>query len=129
MTDPPASARGHRLRLTYPLQSDAWANALARQWVPQLPRTLRTGFLRLLYALACLARDDGRLREPDGTPITLEVISRAARLDEPYTRTYLSAALAAGVIAVGVVDDPHMYVLQLTPTPDWAAAQRTLTRR
>ncbi|MFE6816035.1 hypothetical protein [Streptomyces sp. NPDC057677] len=109
----------------------AFGNALARQWAAQLPRPLTGGFLTTLYAVRQLASADGRLRyERDGAAITLAQISAASRCDLKDTRTYLAAAVAAGVLAI--VEDGHgqgrtrgravMYALLLCPTPDWERA-------
>ncbi|MFF6836011.1 hypothetical protein ACFY84_29900 [Streptomyces sp. NPDC012438] len=108
-----------------------FGNSLARQWAPAMPRELTGGFLTLLYVLRTLASADGRLRyERDGKAITIAQISKAARSDQKDIRTYLEAAVAAGVVAV--VDDGHgqgrtrgravMYALLLCPAPDWQAA-------
>ncbi|MGW3417032.1 hypothetical protein [Streptomyces phaeochromogenes] len=103
-----------------------WGNALARRWAPDLPRPLTGGFLTCLYALRTLASADGFLRYArDGKGIALTDIVRACRSDERDVRTYLSAAIAAGVLATagarrrGVA---AVYVLLLSPRPNWAAA-------
>lgn len=103
-----------------------WGNALARRWAPELPRPLTGGFLTMLYALRTLASKDGYLRyDRDGKAITLSQIATACRCDVRDVRTYLSAALAAGVVAVdgarrrGVA---ALYVLLVSPRPNWVAA-------
>lgn len=109
----------------------AYGNALARRWVFELPRPLKGGFLTLLYALRTLASADGQLRyERDGKGITITQIAKACCSDERDVRTYLTAAIAAGV--VGVVTDDHgrgrtrgratVYTLLMTPSPNWDAA-------
>jgi hypothetical protein len=108
-----------------------FGNALARRWAPALPRPLCGGFLTLLYALRTMASADGRLRyERDGQAITISQIAKACRSDQKDVRTYLKAAIAAGV--VGVVGDGKgrgrtrgratMYALLLDPSPNWEAA-------
>lgn len=103
-----------------------WGNALARRWAPDLPRPLTGGFLTCLYALRTLASADGFLRYArDGKGIALADIVKACRSDERDVRTYLTAAIAAGVLATagarrrGVA---AVYVLLLSPRPNWAAA-------
>ncbi|MET9952370.1 hypothetical protein ABZ135_12585 [Streptomyces sp. NPDC006339] len=109
----------------------AFGNALARQWASVLPRPLTGGFLTTLYALRALASADGRLRyERDGAAITIQQIAKACRSDQKDVRTYLTAAVAAGVVAI--VEDGHgkgrtrgravMYALLLCPNPDWERA-------
>ncbi|WP_435969332.1 hypothetical protein [Streptomyces sp. Qhu_M48] len=109
----------------------AWGNALARQWAAQMPRPLTGGFLTTLYAVRQLASADGRLRyERDGAAITLPQIATASRCDLKDVRVYLTAAVAAGVLAI--VEDGHgqgrtrgravMYALLLSPSPDWERA-------
>ncbi|MFC8171189.1 hypothetical protein [Streptomyces sp. NPDC057325] len=112
-----------------------FGNLLARRWAPALPRELTGGFLTLLYVLRTVASADGRLRyERDGGAVTISQIAKAARSDQKDVRTFLEAAIAAGV--VGIVDDGHgrgrtrgravMYVLLISPAPDWAAAAATV---
>lgn len=110
---------------------NAYGNAIARRWAPELPRQLTGGFLTLLYALRALASADGRLRyERDGKPITIQQITRACRSDQKDVRTYLQAAVAAGVVAIDEESDisgqdrgrATLYRLVVCPWPDWQAA-------
>ncbi|MFI9005083.1 hypothetical protein [Streptomyces sp. NPDC053541] len=108
-----------------------YGNALAWRWAGSLPRPLTGGFLTLLYAMRAMASADGRLRyERGGKAITIQQIAKACRSDQKDVRTYLQAAIAAGVI--GIVEDPRgrgqtlgratTYTLLLCPAPDWERA-------
>lgn len=103
-----------------------FGNLLARKWAPTLPRTLTGGFLTLLYSMRTLASASGELRYTrDRQGITITEITEACRSDQKDVRTYLTAAIAAGV--VGVVGQRRrgvatVYSLVVNPSPNWAAA-------
>ncbi|MER5882681.1 hypothetical protein ABT160_02515 [Streptomyces sp. NPDC001941] len=106
----------------------AYGNALAWRWSREMPTPLRRGFLTLLYALRAMANSDGQLRFPD-SPIRITDIAKAIGADEKDTRRYLAAAVEAGVLAVRGEQKrgkPTLYVLLLGPSPDWAAAVKSL---
>ncbi|MEU2062878.1 hypothetical protein [Streptomyces sp. NPDC013455] len=109
---------------------NAFGNALAWKWTRQMPTAVRrTGLPTLLYALRAMANAAGELRFADRKPIRIQDIAKAACANEKDTRRYLDAAMRAGV--VGVLGErrrgtPTLYVLLLTPVPDWAAAEEYL---
>lgn len=109
----------------------AFGNALARRWAPALPRPLTGGFLTLLYALRTLASANGELRyERDRKGIPITQIAKACRSNEKDTRRYLTAGLAAGVIAtVGETGRGRatVYSLMVNPSPNWPAAVAVLS--
>lgn len=106
---------------------NAFGNALAWKWTRQMPTAVRrTGLPTLLYALRAMANAAGELRFADRKAIRIQDIAKAACADEKDARRYLEAAIRAGVVHVvggrrrGVAT---LYVLQLTPFPDWKAAE------
>lgn len=100
-----------------------WGNALARRWAPQLPRPLRTGFTKLMYALRALASASGELRYPDGKGIPLSQIATAACADLKDVRAWLAGGIAAGILAARqLAGRATVYCLVLHPAPNWAAA-------
>lgn len=108
----------------------AYGNALAWRWSREMPTALRRGFLTLLYALRAMANADGQLRfHGDRKPIRIQDIAKAAGSSEKDARRFINAAMAAGVLAVqgerrrGI---PTLYVLLLSPAPDWGAAEQSL---
>lgn len=108
----------------------AYGNALAWRWSREMPTALRRGFLTLLYALRAMANANGELRfHGDRKPIRIQDIAKAAGSSEKDARRFINAALAAGVLAVkgerrrGI---PTLYVLLLSPSPDWGAAEQSL---
>lgn len=107
----------------------AYRNALFWRWVPSMPKGLPGSFVTVLYALAAAADPSGRVRFRDGKAIRIKDIASACKADEKDVRRYLDAAIVAGVVAVqgerrrGV---PALYVLVLSPRPDWDAAVSSL---
>lgn len=108
---------------------NAFRNALFWHWVPAMPKALPAAFVTLLYALASAANSGGQLRFKGGDPIRLSAITKATRGDEKEVRRYLDAAIAAGVVMVegdrgrGKVT---VYVILVSPRPDWGAAVASL---
>lgn len=109
---------------------NAFRNALFWHWVKAMPKALPAGFVTLLYALASGADAAGRMRfGSNGNAIRLSAITAATRGDEKEVRRYLNAAIAAGVVKVegqrgrGKVT---VYVLLVSPMPDWGAAVASL---
>jgi hypothetical protein len=113
----------------------AYRLAVAWKWAKDMPRQLRGGFLTLLYALAALADSNGRLRfNRDGKAIRISDIAEASGCDVKDGRRYLIAAEAAGVVAVEggrKRGRATLYVIVVSPFPDWMAAVDSLaqTRR
>ncbi|NGO73182.1 hypothetical protein G5C65_33595, partial [Streptomyces sp. SB3404] len=108
----------------------AYGNALAWRWAREMPVKLRRSILTLLYALRSMAAASGELRFSDGKPIRIQDIAKAAGADEKDCRRYLQAAIAAGVVGVKGEQKrgkPTLYVLILSPHPDWAAGEAALT--
>lgn len=106
---------------------NAFGNALAWKWVPNMPTSLRrTRFTTLLYVLRAMANAAGELRfNGDRKAIRIQDIARAAGIREKDARGFLEAAEAAGL--VGVKGErrrgkPTLYVLLLCPNPQWGAA-------
>ncbi|MEV5995376.1 FaeA/PapI family transcriptional regulator, partial [Streptomyces sp. NPDC052115] len=109
----------------------AYGNALAWRWSREMPTALRRGFLTLLYAMRAMANANGELRfHGDRKPIRIQDIAKAACVREKDARRYLEAATHAGVVGIrgerrrGVAT---LYVLLLSPAPDWTAAEAHLT--
>jgi hypothetical protein len=112
----------------------AYRNALFWRWVPAMPKALPGSFVTLLYALAAASDPAGRVRFRDGKAIRIKDIAAACKADEKDVRRYVQAAIVAGV--VGVQGEQRrgrasLYVLILSPSPDWDAAVSSLgsTRR
>lgn len=107
--------------------ANAFGNALAWKWSRQMPTALRRGFLTLLYALRAMANASGELAfHGDRQPIRIQDIAKAAGANEKNTRRYLDAAIRAGVVVVKgerKQGRPTLYVLLLSPFPDWQAAE------
>ena len=105
---------------------NAFGNALAWKWSREMPTPLRRGFLTLLYALRAMASANGELRfNGDRKPIRIQDIAKSAGADEKDTRRYLDAAERAGVVTVRGErrrGKATLYVLVVTPWPDWTAA-------
>lgn len=107
---------------------NAFGNALAWKWTRQMPTYVRrSGLPTLLYALRAMANSAGELRfNGDRKPIRIQDIAKAACCREKDGRRYLEAAIRAGVVTVrgerrrGV---PTLYVLLVSPWPDWQAAE------
>lgn len=105
----------------------AYGNALAWKWVPAMPAALKRAHVHtLLYALRSMANASGELRfHGDRQPMRIRDIARAAGADEKDARDRLEAARRAGVLRI-VGERKRgrsaLYVLALTPTPDWSAA-------
>lgn len=95
-----------------------------------MPRGLRGGFLTVLYALGAMADTTGRLRfARDGKAIRISDIAAAAGCDQKDARRYLLAAEAAGVVSVEGERKrgrPSLYVILVSPVPDWGAAVSSL---
>lgn len=107
----------------------SFRNALFWRWAPVMPKTLPGSFVTLLYALGSAADTAGRLRFRDGKAIRIKDIAAAVKADEKDVRRYLTAAIAAGV--VGIQGESRrgrstLYVLILSPFPDWTAAAASL---
>lgn len=104
-----------------------YGNALAWKWVPAMPAALKRAHLHtLLYTLRAMANASGELRfHGDHKPMRIKDIARAAGCDEKDARDRLEAALRAGVVVVkgerrrGI---RALYVIVLSPRPDWTAA-------
>lgn len=87
-----------------------------------------------LYAMASAADPFGRVRFRGGKAIRITDIAAGARVDEKSARRFIRAGIAAGVLEVegeqrrGVA---AMYVLLVSPFPDWGAAVSVIesTRR
>lgn len=108
---------------------NAFRNALFWRWTREMPRPLADGFLKVLHALGAGADASGKLKFRDGKPIRIKDIAAAAMVDEKDARRYLDAAIVAGVLAVQGErkrGKPTLYVLVLSPYPDWIAAEASL---
>lgn len=105
----------------------AFGNALAWKWSRTMPRSLKGGFLTLLYALRSMSSASGQLRFKDGKVIRIQDIAKAAGCREQDARRFLEAAIQAGVVVVigerrrGIAT---LYSIVVTPFPDWKAAAR-----
>ncbi len=107
----------------------AYRNALFWRWAPAMPARLPAAFVTVLYACGAAADKGGRLRFRDGKPIRIRDLAAAAKADEKDVRRYLDAAIAAGVLGVEGErrrGTPTLYVLLLSPRPDWGAAVASL---
>lgn len=108
---------------------NAFRNALFWRWTREMPRPLADGFLKVLQAIGAGADASGKLKFRDGKPIRIKDIAAAAIVDEKDARRYLDAAIAAGVVAIQGERKrgrAALYVLVLSPSPDWAAAVASL---
>lgn len=109
---------------------NAFGNVLAWKWAPAMPLKVRRSILTLLYALRAMSNAAGELRfSGDRKPIRIQDIARAAGADEKDCRRYMRAAVAAGIVAVKGEQKrgkPTLYVLVLTPWPNWQAAEAVL---
>ncbi|MCY0921868.1 MULTISPECIES: hypothetical protein [unclassified Streptomyces] len=104
-------------------------NALFWRWTRDLPRPLRGGFLKVLYALGTAANSRGEMRFRDGKEIRIQDIAKGAATDEKDCRRYINAAIAAGVVGVAGArgrGKPTVYQLLVSPRPDWTAAVASL---
>ncbi|WTW95458.1 hypothetical protein OG216_19645 [Streptomycetaceae bacterium NBC_01309] len=103
-----------------------FGNALAWRWSREMPTILKQGFLTTLYAMRAMASASGQLRfSGDGKPIRIQDIAKAAGCREKDVRRFLDAAILAGVVAtVGERrrGKSTLYMLLLSPWPDWQAA-------
>ncbi|MFJ5259121.1 hypothetical protein ACIQAC_01420 [Streptomyces sp. NPDC088387] len=106
---------------------NAFGNALAWKWMPNMPASLKRSNLHtLLYTLRTIANADGTLRYRDTRrPFSLQAIAKAAGCDQKDARDRLDAAVRAGVVTV--IGERRkgrsvLYVLAPIPAPDWAAA-------
>lgn len=107
----------------------AYRQAVFWRWAPEMPRQLRGGFLTLLYAVAAAASTSGATRFKDGSPIRISDLARATGSDEKDARRYLNAAIEAGVLTTQGErrrGRATVYVLVVTPVPDWTAAVASL---
>lgn len=107
----------------------AFRNALFWRWVPDMPKGIPASLVTVLYALGAAADTAGRLRFRDGKAIRIKDVAAAVKADEKDVRRYLTAAIAAGV--VGIQGEARrgratLYVLILSPRPDWTAAVTSL---
>ncbi|MET7933451.1 hypothetical protein [Streptomyces sp. NPDC005322] len=107
----------------------AFRNALFWRWAPAMPKGLPTLFVTVLYALSAAADPAGRVRFRDGKAIRIKDIAAACKADEKDVRRAIEAAIAAGVVAIQGErrrGRPALYVLVLSPFPEWDAAVRSL---
>lgn len=107
---------------------NAFGNALAWRWVKDMPRPLRAGFLKLLYALRAIARPDGRIGGERG-PYRITQIAQACGADEKDTRRYLRAAGAAGIVVIEGEQKrgrTTRYAIVVHPDPRWDLAAAVL---
>ncbi|MFI1472075.1 hypothetical protein [Streptomyces wuyuanensis] len=107
----------------------AYRNALFWRWAPNMPKGLSSSFVTVLYALAAASDPAGRVRFRDGKAIRIKDIAAACKADEKDVRRYLQAAIVAGVVAVQGEQRrgrASLYVLVLSPSPDWDAAVSSL---
>ncbi|QNT94859.1 hypothetical protein HEP81_04586 [Streptomyces griseofuscus] len=107
----------------------SFGNALAWKWSREMPRSLKGGFLTLLYALRAMASANGYLRFRDGKVIRIQDIAKAAGCREQDARRYLEAAIRAGVVVVEGErrrGTATLYVIANTNWPDWKAAEAYL---
>lgn len=107
----------------------AFRNALYWRWTRELPKPLRGGFLTVLYALAAAANTSGVLRMRDGKEIRVQSVAAASCSDLKEVRLWLNAAIAAGIVTTEAPPSPGrptVYVLVISPRPDWAAAVAVL---
>ncbi|CAM5481048.1 MULTISPECIES: hypothetical protein [Streptomyces] len=107
---------------------NSFGNALAWRWTREMPRSLKGGFLTMLYALRAMAAPSGELRFKDGKPIRIQDLARAAGCREHDARRYLDAGIRAGVVLVigqRRRGTPTRYAIPngTTPWPDWKAAE------
>lgn len=103
----------------------AYRTALFWRWAPAMPKGLPSCFVTVLYALSAAADPAGRVRFRDGKAIRIKDIAAACKADEKDVRRAIEAAIVAGV--VGVQGERRrgraaLYVLVLSPRPDWDAA-------
>jgi len=108
----------------------AFGNRVAQNWAPELPRELRAGFLKLLYALRTVARANGTVAG-EHSPYRITQIAAFCGADEKDTRRYLRAAMAAGVVVIPPGEKvtrgkANTYVLLVAPRPNWQAAVDSL---
>ncbi|MFD3978347.1 hypothetical protein ACFWR6_07140 [Streptomyces griseus] len=103
-----------------------FGNALAWKWTREMPPSLKSGFLTMLYALRAMSSASGHLRfSGDGKPIRIQDIAKAAGCREKDARRFLEAATLAGVVVtIGERrrGKPTLYALVLSPWPNWSAA-------
>ena len=110
---------------------NAFGNALAWRWSREMPAALRRrkGFITLLYTLRAMAHASGELRFQGGKTFRIQDIARAATIREKDARRFLDAGVRAGVIAIVGArrrGTPTLYVLLVSPCPNWAAAEAHL---
>lgn len=104
----------------------AFGTALAWKWSRAMPRGCKGGFLTMLYALRALAAASGQIKfTGDNQPIRIQDIAQAAGCREKDGRRYIEAAIRAGVVTVEGErrrGKPTLYILVVSPWPDWTAA-------
>lgn len=113
---------------------NAYRNALFWHWAREMPKAIPPGFVSTLYAMASAADPFGRVKFKGGKAIRISDIAKGARVDEKAARRFINAAIASGVLAVegeqrrGVA---ALYILVVSPFPDWGAALSVIesTRR
>lgn len=110
---------------------NSFGNRLAWRWSREMPAGLRRrkGFIVLLYTLRAMANASGELRFQGGKPFRIQDIAAAATIREKDARRFLDAARRAGLVTVVGEQrrgKPTLYVLLVTPHPDWAAAEASL---
>lgn len=113
---------------------NAYRNALFWNWAPAMPKAVPVGFVAVLYAMASAAAPSGHVRFRGGKAIRISDIANGAGVDEKSARRFLEAAVAAGVLAIEGErrrGRATLYVLVLSPFPDWGAAESVIrsTRR
>jgi hypothetical protein len=109
----------------------AFGNAVAWNWVDEMPPYLKTGFLAMLYSLRQHAAPSGEVRFNKGNhrPIKMDRLSRSAGCREQDGRRYVEAAIRAGIVVLvgerkrGATP---LFQVVVTPWPDWKAAEHYL---
>ncbi|MFG2993982.1 hypothetical protein ACGFZK_32605 [Streptomyces sp. NPDC048257] len=108
----------------------SFRNILYWRWSRELPRPLKQGFVKLLYALGTAANTRGELRfARDGKPMRISDIASGAVMDEKDCLRHIDAAIAAGVVAVVGTrrrGTQTVYQVMVLPHPDWTAAVASL---
>lgn len=113
---------------------NAYRNAVFWRWAPSMPKALPVGFVAVLYAMGSASNPAGQVRFRGGKAIRISDIARGAGVDEKSARRFIEAGIAAGVLAVEGERKrgrATLYVLVLSPFPDWGAAESVIkaTRR
>lgn len=108
----------------------SFRNILYWRWSRELPRPLKQGFVKLLYALGTAANTRGELKfAGDGRPMRISDIAAGAVMDEKDCLRHIDAAIAAGVVVVLGTrrrGTQTVYQVVVLPNPDWTAAVASL---